>query len=76
MSKECCKMIIELHQNSLVSVLNNKTIDAQLFTNALNKINCAIDRAIIANDSITELEELKDYISILKYDILMKYGKY
>ncbi len=76
MSKECCKMIIELHQNSLVSVLNNKTIDAQLFTNALNKINYAIDRAIIANDSITELEELKDYISILKYDILMKYGKY
>ncbi len=76
MSKECCKMIIELHQNSLVSVLNNKTIDAQLFTNALNMINYAIDRAIIANDSITELEELKDYISILKYDILMKYGKY
>lgn len=74
---EHCKIVIELYKNSLISILeSDKPVDAELFTDALRKINRSIDEAAIAGKPHEHLNELKDYVSVLKYDILMKHGKY
>lgn len=74
---EHCKIVIELYKNSLLAILeSDKPVDAELFTDALRKINRSIDEAVIAGKPYQHLKELKDYISALKYDILMKHGKY
>lgn len=77
MNKESYITVIELYKNCLISVLeNDKKVDADLFTEALRKLNRAIDEAIVNDQPYDNLKELKNYISVLKYDILMNHGKY
>lgn len=77
MNKESYITVIELYKNCLIYVLeNDKKVDADLFTEALRKLNRAIDEAIVNDQPYDNLKELKNYISVLKYDILMNHGKY
>lgn len=69
--------VIELYKKCIIDVLENNTpISSEYFIETLQLINSAIDKAIVSGTSHNNLDELKNYISILKYDILMKHGKY
>lgn len=64
------RMVIDLYKRCFTDYVNGSPVDAGSLMESLNVINYAIDKAIVNNESIEELDKLKSDIEYLKYKIL------
>lgn len=64
------RLTINLIKNSFAQYVATGTVNETALTDGISQLNKAIDKAIIANEDTSNLEDLKKDLQNIKYEML------